>query len=97
MKGLYCFYDTRACLAGEPIRFDNDAMAREAMIYVFASGTIPSYLIDDAALYHIGDYDDSEGIPVIKGINPILVLRGSDKYVQERIEELRKSLADASV
>lgn len=97
MKGLFCFYDTRACLAGMPIAFDNDAMARESMIRVFSSDQIPDYLINDTALYRIADYDDTKGIPVINGINPILVMRGTDKYVQERIEELRKTLADASV
>lgn len=97
MKGLYCFYDTRACLAGEPVAFDNDAKARESMIRVFASDEFPSYLIEDTALYRIGDWDDGNGIPVVNGINPILVMRGSDKYVQERIDEIRKAFSEASV
>lgn len=96
MKGLYCFYDTRACLAGMPIAFDNDAMAREAMVGVFASGQIPSYLIEDTALYRIGDYDDCNGLPIVTGFAPILVMRGSDKYVQERIDQIRKASSEAS-
>lgn len=96
MKGLYCFYDTRACLAGMPIAFDNDATARESMIGVFVSGQVPSYLIEDTALYRIGDYDDGNGLPEVNGINPILVMRGSDKYVQERIDEMRKAFSEAS-
>lgn len=97
MKGLYCFYDTRACLAGMPIAFDNDATARESMIGVLASGQIPSYLIEDTALYRIGDYDDANGLPEVNGINPILVMRGSDKYVQERIDQMRTAPSEASV
>lgn len=97
MKGLYCFYDTRACLAGMPIPFDNDALARESLITIFASDQVPSYLITDTALYRIADFDDSNGIPVVNGINPILIVRGTDKYVQERLDEIRKSFSEASI
>ena len=96
MKGLYCFYDTRASLSGMPIAFDNDALARESMIGALCSNQVPSFVIDDVAVYRIGDYDDSDGIPLITGVTPTVIMRGTDKYVQERIEELRKAFDEAS-
>lgn len=95
MKGLYCFRDARTGLSGEPISFDNDRYAKEAFIRTLAS--LPANLVDDSALYRVADYDDTDGLPVITGIVPIVVVRGSEKYVQDRIDEIHEASATASV
>lgn len=95
MKGLYCFLDARTGLCCEPVSFDNDRFAKEAFIRTLAR--LPVNYVDDAALYRVADYDDTDGLPAITGIVPIVIARGSEKYVHERIEEIQETSSTASV
>ena len=97
MKGMYLFCDSRSGCYGEPVIFHSDRHARAASFDILTSGDVPKSIVSDFLLYKIADYDDSDGLPVIKAFdNPVVVMRGSDQFVQDALDKIAEPSEKAS-
>lgn len=87
MQNLYVYRDTASGNTGDVFQCINDAVMRRSVIPSLAS--IPLAVARDTIVLHIGTIDfDCDNTPILRAVDPRIVLSGASPEVSAARDEL---------
>lgn len=91
MQNLYIFRDTLSGNNGDVFQAYNDVVMRRSCIWSLAS--LPPEIGRDTVVIHIGTIDfDGDNSPIVRGVEPRIVLSGSSPDVDAcRLQLLKEA------